>query len=161
MRQPGGQRPAHVEQRLLAQAERAQDGGRDLRGIADRGQLHQPHAVWHRGQLGPRRLGGQPGLARAARTGERDQAVSAEEPGDLAEFGVAADEAGELGAQVGVFGAAVAVGGAFGVVADGMGCGGLGCGGLGCGGLGCGGLAGVGAEDFQVQRRQLRRRLDA
>jgi len=36
--------------------------------------------------------------------------VSAEEPGDLGEFGVAADEAGELGAKVGAFGAAMAVG---------------------------------------------------
>jgi hypothetical protein len=94
-------RAARGEQHLLAQAERGQRGGRDLGRVADRGQLDQPHPVGHGGQLGPGRLDGQPGLACPAGAGEREQAVRAEQAGDLGELVVAADEAGQPGGQVG------------------------------------------------------------
>ena len=86
----------------MVRSRAAASGGRDIGRVGDRGQLHQPHPAWGGGQLGPGRLDGQPGLARAARAGQREQAVRPEQPGDLGEFGVTADEAGQLRAQVGV-----------------------------------------------------------
>jgi len=51
---------------------------------------------------GSGRLDGQPGLARPARAGQREQPVGAEQPGDLGELVVPADEAGQPGGQVGL-----------------------------------------------------------
>jgi hypothetical protein len=71
-------RAARVQERLLAQAERPQHGGGDVRGVGQRRQLDQPHPVGHGVHLGPGRLDRQAGLARAARAGEGEQAVRAE-----------------------------------------------------------------------------------
>jgi hypothetical protein len=138
-RQPRGQRLAAAEQCLLAQAEHAQDGGREVGGVGDGRQLDQPHPVGHRGSLRAGGLDGQPGLARPAGAGERDQAVRAEEFGDLGELSVPADEAGELGAQVAAGGAGIRSGAG---------------GGRRLGLRGCGGRV-VGAQDGQVQGGQL------
>jgi hypothetical protein len=160
-RQPRGQRLAGVEQRLLAQAEHAQDGGDEVGRVGDGGQLDQPHPVGHRGRLGAGGLDGQPGLARPAGAGEGDQAVRGQKFGDLGEFGVAPDEAGELGAQVAAAGAGRGRGAGFGrgIGLRGLGLRGLGLRGLGLRGLGLRGLGGrvVGAQDGQVQGGQLGR----
>ena len=47
-----------------------------------------------------RRLDRQAGLARAARAGQRDETAGADRRSQLAQLGVAADEPGQLGAQV-------------------------------------------------------------
>ena len=85
----------------VGQPDRAEHGLRDLRGVADRGQLGQPGAAGEPVQHPDRGLGGQPGLAGAAGADQRDQPVPVEQRGDRGQVVVPADEAGELGRHVG------------------------------------------------------------
>ncbi len=84
----------------LAGAERGQDGlGHGVR-VVDGGQFGQPDAVGPGIGGGLRGLLRQPGLARAAGAEQGDQTRAAEVVAEGGDVGVAADEAGEPGAEV-------------------------------------------------------------
>ena len=65
---------------------------RHQRGITDRSELDQPHAVAVRIHHFGRRLQREPGLADAARAHERQQAFARQQPLDLHQLALAADE---------------------------------------------------------------------
>ena len=67
-------------------AERARDLGRDLRGVAERRQLGEPHAVRVAVDEPAGGLEHQPGLAGPARADERHQPVTLDERRDLGEL---------------------------------------------------------------------------
>ena len=92
----GEQRPA----RLAVHAEHAGDGDGDEIGIVQRGEIREPHPVPGPVQQPGRGLQAEPGLARAARAGQRDQPGAAEQAAHLGELGVPADEARHLRREV-------------------------------------------------------------
>jgi len=69
-------------------------------GLGEGGQLHQPHAVKVRGQHVRRRSEGQAGLAHPAGTGQRHQAVGAQQRRHRRQLPLAPDEAGQRQGQV-------------------------------------------------------------
>ena len=81
-------------------AERAGDLGRDLRGVAERRQLREPHAVRVAVHEPAGSLQHQPGLAGPARADEGHQPVPLDERRHLGELLVASDEARQLDRQV-------------------------------------------------------------
>ena len=82
-------------------AERARDLGRDLRGVAERRQLGEPHAVLVAVDEPAGSLQHQPGLARPARADERHEPVTLDERRYLGELLLSSDEARQLDRQVG------------------------------------------------------------
>ncbi len=90
--------PALVEvalQRLLLRAERLRDLRLDERGIAKRREVDEVDAVGEGVRELVRGLHREPGLARPARAGQREEAhAAAEEGADLVELASAADELG-------------------------------------------------------------------
>ena len=86
--------------RPLAQAERVEDRVRHLRRLGHRGELGEPGRPAVPARIGPGqalgRLGRQPGLAHAARPGQRDQALGRELLQHGGHLAVPADEAGRL-----------------------------------------------------------------
>ena len=86
--------------RDLGCAQCAGDLGRDLRRIAQWGQLGQPDTVRESVEEMARRLEHQPRLARPTRPDQGDQPMLLEQGGDLAELLVTADEARQLYRQV-------------------------------------------------------------
>ena len=82
-------------------AERARDLGRDLRRVAERRQLGEPHAVRVAVEETAGSLEHQAGLAGPARADERHEPVALDERRDLRELLLAADEARQLDRQVG------------------------------------------------------------
>ena len=68
--------------------------------VVQRGEIGEPDAVPRAVQQPGRDLEPEPGLARPARAGERDQAGGGDQPAYLGQLGVAADEARHLGRQV-------------------------------------------------------------
>jgi hypothetical protein len=95
-----GQRFDHVTAGLLGHAQSGRDRLRDQRRVRDRRELREPHSVW----IAFHHVGGylerEPGLARPARTGKRDEASLTEQPFDLGDLPLAADETGQLDGQV-------------------------------------------------------------
>ena len=87
--------------RDLGRAERARDLGRDLRRVAERRQLGEPHAVRVAVEEAAGGLEHQPGLAGPARADERDEPVALDQRHDLGELLLPADEARQLDRQVG------------------------------------------------------------
>ena len=85
----------------LRRAERARDLGRDLRRVAERRQLREPHAVGVAVDEAAGSLEHQPGLAGPARADERHEPVTLDERRDSAELLLASDEARQLDRQVG------------------------------------------------------------
>ena len=97
----GGRAAAHGRhQGGVAQAEGAQQRVRDLGRVADGGQFHQPDAAGHAVGEAFGGLDRQPGLAGAARPGQGHQAVLLQQLADPLDLLLAADEAGQPGAQV-------------------------------------------------------------
>ena len=91
-----------VEQAAFAQAERREDGLRQVERFVHRSQLDQPDAA---GQLGLEPVAGlqrQAGLAGPTGTDQGDQTRGAERGADLLDLALAADEAGQGRAQVAV-----------------------------------------------------------
>ncbi len=140
----------------LAGAERGEGGFGDVLRVAgpvDGGEFDEPHPVGPGALvLGLGGLLGQPGLAGAAGSQQRDEAGSREVVADGADVVLAPDEGGQAGAQI----------------ARGHGGGGRGGGGgCGCGcdcGCGCGKRLGSrvrGGQQFAVQGAQLRARVRA
>ena len=84
----GDERPA----RLLAQTDRRRDGLRDQVRFGQRLQRNQPDSFREPIEAVRRRLLGQPCLARAADSGERQQAARVQHPLDLGQFALASDK---------------------------------------------------------------------
>ena len=91
-----GQHPRHRlgrrHSRLLPDPQSRRHHGRDLTCVLHRRQLHQPRPVREPARHPFRHLAGQPGLPRTARPGHRHQPVLRQQPCDLADRFVAADE---------------------------------------------------------------------
>ena len=87
---------------LERQPERPTHRRRDAVTVRHPGQLHQPHPVRpaRRRQLTMRKLDGQAGLARTARTGEGEQARPLQQLAQLGQFPAATDEARRQRRQV-------------------------------------------------------------
>ena len=140
-------RPAQAE-RPFAQAERVQNRVGHLGRLRHRGKLGEPGRAGEPLAVGqsPGRLRRQPGLAHAARSGERDQALSGELFQHADHLLVPADEAGRL-----IPGASTACGsGVNRSTVTGSGCGGRG-----------GGGRDLLSEDGEVGLVELRRRVHA
>jgi ABC-2 type transport system permease protein len=86
----------------VPEAESGQCRLRRVTGGADGGELHQPGPVRQVAEQRARGLRGQPGLARAARPGQGGEPMSGDEFADRRDISVPADEAGQLGSQVGL-----------------------------------------------------------
>jgi hypothetical protein len=96
-----------VHARCLAEQRvpQAQPGERRLRHVAvraDGGELHQPRPVRQVAEQLTRGFRGQPGLSRAARPDQGGEPMFGDEFADRGDISVLADEAGQLGAQVGL-----------------------------------------------------------
>jgi hypothetical protein len=94
------QRVDHRLRRELANRKRARNLAGHERRIADWRQIHPPHTI----RVIVKRLGGdlqgQPCLPAPTRSGQSEQARSAEQLANLCDLGLAANEAGELDGQV-------------------------------------------------------------
>ena len=86
--------------RVLHEREARRDGRRDQAGIRDRIERHQPRAVLELAGRSSGELDRQPRLARAARPGQRDEALLAHERAKLDEVRHAPDEARDRVRQV-------------------------------------------------------------
>jgi hypothetical protein len=86
--------------RLGAQAQRGGDHAGHLVGIADRGEVHEPHAVGVLGAVRGGGLDGEAGLAGARRAGDGHQPAGTDQPGQFGLLGRPADERGRLRRQV-------------------------------------------------------------
>ena len=71
-----------------------------VRRVGERVEVDEPDAVRARADLTRGRFQGQAGLAGTARAGQRDEPVIAQQPCDLAELALAADEAGQRRREV-------------------------------------------------------------
>ena len=73
---------------------------RHQRGVAEASQLHQPDTIAARAQPRRRSLESEAGLARPTGAGEREQATTVKQTGDLPQLPVAPDEARQRDRQV-------------------------------------------------------------
>ncbi|MDQ0715880.1 hypothetical protein QFZ55_005332 [Streptomyces luteogriseus] len=84
----------------VVEAQRVGGGERDEGRVVQSGQVHEAHAV-REGPLHPGRDAcGEPGLADAARSGQRHQPCAGQQFAALGQFATPVDEAGRLGRQV-------------------------------------------------------------
>ncbi len=90
----------HRSTRLLGNAEGPGRCGHDQIGVGDRGEFDQPGTSRELTAHRRGNLKSEPGLARPADTGDRDQPGAAHELLDLGEFLIPADETGGEGRQV-------------------------------------------------------------
>ena len=72
--------------------------GNHLR-VAHRGQRHEEDAIVELREEAAGHQDGQPGLAASSRASQRDQPIPLQQPGDLPELPLPADEAGQLSRQ--------------------------------------------------------------
>jgi hypothetical protein len=98
--QPFRRRRPRAAARLLAQPQHGDHRLRQQPGVAQPGQLDQPHAVRPAVPELAGQLDRQAGLAGTARPGDRHQPVLLDQLADLAQLDVAADEAGQPLRQV-------------------------------------------------------------
>ena len=103
-----GDEPVHrfrvrcaAEQRI-PEPERGERRLRHVTARADRRQFHQPGPVRQVAEQRARGFRGQPGLPRAARPDQGGEPMFGDEFADRGDISVLADEAGQLGAQVGL-----------------------------------------------------------
>ena len=86
--------------RVRRDAEHLGHGGGDEAGVLQRGEIGEPHAVAGTVRHPGRDLEREPGLARAARAGERHQARAGDQAAHFGQLGVPADEARHLDREI-------------------------------------------------------------
>ncbi len=89
-----------VQRRLggvVVQSQRVGGGERDECRVVQPGEVHEAHAVRERAPHAGRDARGEPGLADAARSGQRHQPCAGQQFAALGQFATPVDEAGRLG----------------------------------------------------------------
>ncbi len=92
-----------VQRRLggvVAQPQRVGGGEGDERRVVQPGEMHEAHAVRERPLHTGRDAPGEPGLADAARSGQRHQTCAGQQFAALGQFAAPVDEAGRLDRQL-------------------------------------------------------------